>query len=746
MKKIIAGWLLAAMFIPAVSFAQTSVVQTLETTETIETQLKYIDLLQQLIQLLQLKLELQQQLQGLSPLPLVLGAATSTEEAEEEPRRRRGGGGSSSSRTVNVTEADTAADVSATSTESTDETIATSTDDMTEVATSTTSTTEPANDDAQVSSATTTATSSPADSSENGVGSGSDASGIVIEEIIQTSDQRVFDRNGSFPDGTTHWFPSSWGNSPIAHVFPEAGINDEYAIRVEVTDYVDGDAKWAFEDIDVPFNNYTFWYRDYYRASIVSQVAVRYQTIDGGSGVVELGVLPATDTWQEARYDFELPDNATSFTVHHLIKDTGWLELDEVAVWQLVAGDQPSTGLNDDLQALINDLLMQVANLQGELDIPVDFDPMPAGQDTQDLMQWINDLLAQVADLQSQLGQGSDDDDVIFPVPTVCPYTWTRNLSIGSQGADVMRLQQFLNAYPDTRVANSGVGSAGNETTDYNAAVAAAVSKFQVLYRSEILTPQGLVNPTGEFGSSERAKINALCAVSMDDGPIMLSGAALLDYFEVDEADSLVIDDGRADQPIAELELEFIAGDAELTYIDLTFDSALGAAPWGVFEDISVWVDGDKVAEVAADDENDYLDPDTGFLRLSNLDTIALEDEGLEIVVAVSVQDTIDFDGLGGWTVAVESLRFFDGDGVATTETTGFDFGREVFFEIQRAGADDELIVRSSSNDPDSSILLAEEEVSSDWYNIFVFGLETDDSSNDIEIDTLSISIETTVT
>ena len=33
----------------------------------------------------------------------------------------------------------------------------------------------------------------------------------------------------------------------------------------------------------------------------------------------------------------------------------------------------------------------------------------------------------------------------------VCPYVWTRSLGQGSTGVDVMKLQQFLNASPETR-------------------------------------------------------------------------------------------------------------------------------------------------------------------------------------------------------------------------------------------------------------------------------------------------------
>jgi len=44
----------------------------------------------------------------------------------------------------------------------------------------------------------------------------------------------------------------------------------------------------------------------------------------------------------------------------------------------------------------------------------------------------------------------------------VCPYVWSATLQQGSTGADVMKLQQFLNSMSDTQVSASGAGSAGN--------------------------------------------------------------------------------------------------------------------------------------------------------------------------------------------------------------------------------------------------------------------------------------------
>lgn len=81
-----------------------------------------------------------------------------------------------------------------------------------------------------------------------------------------------------------------------------------------------------------------------------------------------------------------------------------------------------------------------------------------------------------------------------------------RGLDIGMQGEDVRTLQRVLNKDPDTRVASSGVGSAGNESTYFGAATSAAVKKFQVKYGLAKAGDAGY----GYVGPKTRAKINTL--------------------------------------------------------------------------------------------------------------------------------------------------------------------------------------------------------------------------------------------
>ncbi len=130
---------------------------------------------------------------------------------------------------------------------------------------------------------------------------------------------------------------------------------------------------------------------------------------------------------------------------------------------------------------------------------------------SQSQLNLILDALRNNPELFSQLQDAIDTDGDSPVLSSSSCYEWERNLGAGSTGQDVLELQKFLNGDPDTRVATTGVGSVGSETTFYGPATANAVSRFQEKYASEILTPLGLTQGTGYFYNRTREYANELC-------------------------------------------------------------------------------------------------------------------------------------------------------------------------------------------------------------------------------------------
>ena len=124
------------------------------------------------------------------------------------------------------------------------------------------------------------------------------------------------------------------------------------------------------------------------------------------------------------------------------------------------------------------------------------FLPSVAGaQSTADLQAQIAALLAQIVQLQAQLGTQTSGS-------TSTGYTFNTNLQVGSKGTDVMNLQKVLNMSADTRVASTGAGSPGMETSTFGPATRAAVIKFQTKY--------GISPAAGFVGPLTRAKLNSM--------------------------------------------------------------------------------------------------------------------------------------------------------------------------------------------------------------------------------------------
>lgn len=94
--------------------------------------------------------------------------------------------------------------------------------------------------------------------------------------------------------------------------------------------------------------------------------------------------------------------------------------------------------------------------------------------------------------------------------PQSCSYVFNTNMKLGSRGTDVMNLQKVLNSYSQTRVAESGAGSPGLETSTFGPATRAAVNKFQALH----LVDLGITAPTGNVFAGTRALLNQVCSGS----------------------------------------------------------------------------------------------------------------------------------------------------------------------------------------------------------------------------------------
>lgn len=374
---------------------------------------------------------------------------------------------------------------------------------------------------------------------------------------------------------------------------------------------------------------------------------------------------------------------------------------------------------------------------------------LPAQAQDVDSMS-LEDLIALVNQLQAQLsGSGSMSGS--------CSYTFTRSLSQGSTGADVMNLQKFLNMSADTQVAAAGAaGSPGMETSYYGPATAGAVSKFQTKYSADILVPVGLTNPTGYFGPSTMAKANMLCSTMTDGdgdgdgdngGPLSGGAGNIEDTDFISSINNEEVREGEDDVEVLGLEVEADNNsDIELLAVTLKFeyDGALNVDFDDYVDEVTVWFDGDEVASRDADEWEDAGDTD-GDTQTLSLDSGAVIGAGdmKDFVVAVSAQSNIDSTDLADsdWLVSVESIRFRDATGAVITENGVGDIDETRSFDFEDESGDEDIELRSSSDDLDAMALLVEDLDESDWHTVFIFRLEAEE--NDIELENLVLTAST---
>jgi hypothetical protein len=347
----------------------------------------------------------------------------------------------------------------------------------------------------------------------------------------------------------------------------------------------------------------------------------------------------------------------------------------------------------------------------------------------EELQAQIDALMAQIAALKG--------DTATTPAATPkAGCTFTRPLTLGSEGADVKCLQDAMTPTYFT--------NAGGSTGYFGPVTKAAVAAWQ--------TANGVMPAAGYFGPVSQAKFAAMVATTPDTDDSDdtddttsgdLSGEASLNNMEIESASDDEVEEGAEDAEVAVATIEFEDGDAMITRLDVTFDGV--ADVWDVLDTVALVVDGDEVASMDASDEDEYNDTSSheGTLRFSGLDLVAMEDEEVEVSIVATLQGNIDSDDLGAYTVSVDSMRFVDADDVTDTVTSGEDFGTTVDFTVVVAGADDEIIVKSSVNDLDGSTIKVEDDSKSSFEPVFRFDLDTDDSVNDIELNEVVVTVIT---
>ena len=354
---------------------------------------------------------------------------------------------------------------------------------------------------------------------------------------------------------------------------------------------------------------------------------------------------------------------------------------------------------------------------------------------TTDLQTQIAALMAQVAALQG----GST-------MTHSCSFTM--NLKKGSKGADVTALQTFLMAHGET-IAAGATGFFGGQTK-------AALAGFQA---ANSISPA-----VGFFGPKTRAAVNAMCAAMTTTTTTtgtttggtttttttsdLKGGEATLSNFQIRSGSKTDLQEGIKDAAVAELQFKTKGGDVKATRFDFTFNGAAASvkSPWNVFDTITVWNNGSKIASVDASNETNWNTtgtPNVYTIRATGAGAVVRDGDNGVFTVGVSVQNGTDI-AIGvtdSWTLAAS------GNGVRAIDAAGVDqyipgtLSTTEAFTVGKKGVNDELNIKSASANPDSTTIKVETNKTTDWTTIFAWTIDTKNSPNDIDVRTIPVTV-----
>ncbi len=141
--------------------------------------------------------------------------------------------------------------------------------------------------------------------------------------------------NANLPE---NWLKGGYGVNNAIFSYPVAGYDGVSAAKVEINNYIDGDAKWLFSPVYVE-DNTEYNFSNYYTSNTASQVTVQIGYVDGTYSYMQLGVLDPSPLWQKFQAAFTTPPNARTLTVFHSIASIGQVTVDAYNLTKNVALD-----------------------------------------------------------------------------------------------------------------------------------------------------------------------------------------------------------------------------------------------------------------------------------------------------------------------------------------------------------------------------------------------------------------------
>lgn len=306
--------------------------------------------------------------------------------------------------------------------------------------------------------------------------------------------------------------------------------------------------------------------------------------------------------------------------------------------------------------------------------------------------------------------------------------SFTKDLTVGSTGADVTALQVKLGVSPATGY--------------FGAITKAAVVAYQAA--------NGITPASGYVGPITRAKMNYCAPVvvtpvtPVTPGSTLKGGAGDLDLSDTSTDVESSLKEGEEDVNVLGFKAEADGSDVEVTSIKITLENSSSTDGTSeklsnYLDEVSIFMGSKKVGSADVSDfSKDSGTPDSFSKTISLSGAVVGEDDDEKFYVAVSAVSSIDTEDMtADWSVDVNTVRFTDATGaILTASLSSVD---AQVFSFDDVSTDDQIDAKSSSSNPDDETVKVEENNTSDDYLALVFKLDVDDDSSDVMITSIPV-------
>lgn len=166
-------------------------------------------------------------------------------------------------------------------------------------------------------------------------------SGVVIKDFVPNNSVEIVSAiDSNLPN---HWLQSSWGTNTPIYEYSNDGHDGTRSVKLTITEYVDGDAKWDYTPQALAAGN-DYKFSAWYKTDTNPHVVARYLMNDGTEAFYGMSEPIADGTgWQYYSDVFPVPTGVKGVSVFFFLMNNGTVQVDDyhVVPYNYVGFNQP---------------------------------------------------------------------------------------------------------------------------------------------------------------------------------------------------------------------------------------------------------------------------------------------------------------------------------------------------------------------------------------------------------------------